>query len=224
MPDTHTGKTVSLEIAGERAELYAARAVYLPVRRTLLIADPHFGKDLFFRRKGFPVPAGTSESNLERLSALFAITRAERLIILGDFLHAREGISQELLFSLSQWRKSYASIEMLLIAGNHDRHAGDVSAETGIVALPLPFAEAPFVFAHEPGPSTEGYVFAGHVHPCVRLQAPDGDKARLACFWFGKACAVLPSFGTFTGSHEIRPAAEDRVFVIAGGDVHETGV
>gem|GEM_PF-2084044 len=47
---------------------------------------------------------------------------------------------------------------------------------------------------------------------------------RLACFWFGKACAVLPSFGTFTGSHEIRPAAEDRVFVIAGGDVHETGV
>lgn len=216
--------TAELEIRGEKVRLFAERAAYLPARGILLAADPHFGKDLFFRKKGFPVPAGGTEANLARMSALLERTRAKRLCILGDFLHAREGVSEELVLALREWREKYAGVEMALIAGNHDRHAGDLSKETGIGAHFEPLQEGPFLFAHEPAPKKDFYVFAGHLHPSVRLVSPVGDKARLPCFWFTPEYAVLPSFGDFTGSFQISPAPGDRVFAAAPEGVYEAGI
>jgi len=45
------------------------------------------------------------------------------------------------------------------------------------------------------------------------------DHLRLPCFWFGDAVGVLPAFGAFTGSAEVRPKRGDQVFVIAEEEV-----
>ena len=67
-----------------------------------------------------------------------------------------------------------------------------------------------------------GYALAGHVHPAVRLRG-EGESLRLPCFWFGARYGVLPAFGAFTGTAEVRPREGDQVFVIAEDEVLRVG-
>jgi hypothetical protein len=54
------------------------------------------------------------------------------------------------------------------------------------------------------------------------IHAPTGvGKTYAACF--GKTRALLPAFGSFTGSKVIRTAAGDRDFAIAGGEILRIG-
>src|SRR3954469_14633854 len=95
---------VTLEIEGEPVVLMPEHALWLPQRRTLLVADAHFGKAATFRAGGIFVPRGTTSTTLARLDAALAHTNATRLVILGDLLHAREGRSPETLRLVSEWR------------------------------------------------------------------------------------------------------------------------
>ena len=206
-------------IRGQELQLFAERAAYWGGAATLLVADPHFGKAATFRAAGIPVPRGTTADGLVRLDALLGRTNARRIVFLGDFLHAREGRAPATLDSLRIWRDSHRQVEMLVVRGNHDRHAGDAPAELGIASIDGPMVEPPFVFAHHPAVSDAGYVLAGHLHPSVDLTGPGRQHARLPCFWLGSAGAVLPAFGDFTGLSSVTPAVGDRVFVVAGSEV-----
>ena len=186
-------------VAGEELELCKERAVWWPRRKTLLVADPHFGKAASFRALGVFVPKGTTQDGLTRLNALIARLTPERIVFLGDFLHAKEGRTAETFDALRTWRASHASIEMLLVRGNHDRHAGDPPLEVGIVSINGPLADRPFAFAHNPQGVRDAYVLAGHMHPCAVLIGPGRQRERLPCFWFGREVGVLPAFGEFTG-------------------------
>ena len=211
--------TIEITVAGEMLTLFAERAAYWGRTRTLLVADPHFGKAAAFRAGTIPVPRGTTSEGLARLDRLLDLTEARRVIVLGDFLHAREGRAPETLRTLAGWRARHESTELVLVRGNHDRRAGDPSAELGIASVDAPMLEAPFIFTHHPVEDDGGYVMAGHVHPGVRLAGPGGLRARVPCFWFGQRCAVLPAFGDFTGLAQITPKPGDRVFAIADSEV-----
>jgi DNA ligase-associated metallophosphoesterase len=221
---TNADAAAVVVIAGETLTLHPERAVYWRRMRTLLVADPHWGKAAAFRAGAIPVPRGTTTVGLARLDALLDRTGATRLIVLGDFLHAREGRAPETLGALSAWRERHAHLERVIVRGNHDRRAGDPSKEVGFDSVDAPMFESPFVFAHHPVPSSRGYVVAGHLHPGVRLAGAGGLRARLPCFWFGARCAVLPAFGEFTGLAPISPESEDRVFAIAGPEVIEVTI
>lgn len=212
-------KAAMIEIRGERLTLLPQRAVYWEQARTLLVADAHFGKAAAFRAASIPVPAGTTGGSLARLDALVRHTGAERVVFLGDFLHARSGRAPEMLDAFQRWRESHAAVQFLLVRGNHDRHAGDPPARLGVRCTDAPVVEAPFVLAHHPEASPEGYVIAGHLHPGVSLVGPARQRERLPCFWFGRSCAVLPAFGEFTGLADVAPDAGDRVFVVADDQV-----
>lgn len=93
MPESDAAHIVS----GAQVLLLPERALYWPAARTLVIADPHFGKAAAFRARGVPVPEFTTLDNLARLDAVLSRTSAERLVVLGDFLHARQGRSKTLL-------------------------------------------------------------------------------------------------------------------------------
>jgi metallophosphoesterase superfamily enzyme len=105
------------------------------------------------------------------------------------------------------------------VRGNHDCHAGDPPPELRIECVDEPHLEAVFVLTHHPQDSRHGYVLAGHIHPAVRLVGRARQSASLPCFWFAKGCAVLPAFGSFTGTATVDVARDDRVFVIADGRV-----
>jgi DNA ligase-associated metallophosphoesterase len=202
-------------LAGETIELCAERAAYWPNRRTLFVADPHFGKAAAFRALGVRVPRGTTGGALSRLDALVARLAPSRIEFLGDFLHAREGRNAETFGALAEWRARYPDIEMRLVRGNHDRRAGDPPDAVGIECVDGPVAEPPFALAHHPTRVAGAYVLAGHVHPCVVLVGRARQRERLSCFWIGATTAVLPAFGEFTGCAEVTPNEGDTVWVVA---------
>jgi DNA ligase-associated metallophosphoesterase len=210
---------VVAEIAGERLMLLAERAAYWERTRTLLVADPHFGKAAAFRAAGVPVPRGTTTGSLARLDAALARTGAARIAFLGDFLHAPEGRDPETTRVVGEWRRRHASIDMILVRGNHDERAGDPGPEIDIRCVDGPVVERPFVFTHKPAVSGEGYVISGHVHPAARLTGPGRESVRLPCFWAQPRTMVLPAFGEFTGVADIDAAPGDRVWVVAEGVV-----
>jgi DNA ligase-associated metallophosphoesterase len=208
--------------AGEALWLLPERAVYWPAQRTLLLADPHFGKAAAFRAGGIPVPAGTTADNLARLDSALAATGATQLVCLGDLLHARAGRVARTVEAVAVWRARHEQLQWLLVRGNHDRHAGDPPPAWRITCLDEPVVDAPFVWRHEPREAEEGYVLAGHVHPAVRLGR--GALAEtLPCFVFGRRVGILPAFGDFTGQATLRPQPEDRLFVLAGDEVIAVG-
>jgi DNA ligase-associated metallophosphoesterase len=214
-----TSRDAAAIVAGEELQLLPERAVYWGRERTLFVADPHFGKAAAFRAGGVPVPRGTTTENIRRLDDALRRTNASRLVFLGDFLHAKEGRAPETLRVLNEWRATHAAVEVVLVRGNHDARAGDPPKELAIRCETAPVVEAPFVFAHHPVTSDEGYVLAGHIHPGVWLHGAGRQFERLPCFWFGARTAVLPAFGEFTGLASVDVVEGDRVWVVAGDEV-----
>lgn len=219
MIDERSERDAVTEIAGEQLILLPERAAYWGGAQTLLVADPHFGKAAAFRAAGVPVPRGTTTGSLARLDAAVTRTRATRIVFLGDFLHAREGREAETTRVVADWRRRHASVDMLLVRGNHDKRAGDPGPEIDIRCVDGPVAESPFVFTHKPAVSDDGYVICGHVHPAARLTGPGYESLRLPCFWAQSRTMILPAFGEFTGVADIEAHPGDRVWVIADGAV-----
>jgi len=203
---------VRIVLAGEDVLLLAQKALYWPRERMLLIADIHFGKAASFRALGIPVPRGTTTENLQALDALLAAHDVAHILFLGDFLHAKAAHASSTLQAMLAWRARHPDLRLTLVRGNHDKHAGDPSAQLGLTMVDEPYTVGPFAFCHHPDLAADGYVLAGHVHPVYRLRS-GRESMRLPCFLVGPRCAVLPSFGAFTGGHEIEPGPGDRLFL-----------
>lgn len=218
-PETPSSGGVRVVVAGETLALYPERAALWERTHTLLLADPHWGKAASFRSAGVPVPRGTTLHGLRRLDALVVRTRPARIVFLGDFLHAREGRAPETLHAFEEWRRANTAIEMVLVRGNHDRSAGDPPLSFDIRCVDAPLVDSPFVFMHHPAPAPSEYAVAGHLHPAAELTGVGRQRERLPCFWLRADCMVMPAFGDFTGAATVSPAANDRVFVIAGDRV-----
>ena len=110
-----------VEVGGATLVLLPERAVYVPDLHTLLVADVHVGKAASFRSLGVPVPHGTTAGTLDRLSAVLAASGAHRLVVLGDFVHARRSFTIETLQALQRWRMVHEALSITLVRGNHDR-------------------------------------------------------------------------------------------------------
>ena len=206
-----------VEWAGQEMVLSPERAVYWPKRKTIIIADPHFGKGAFFSGKGVPVPAGVMESDLRRLTDLLRDFKSKRLVVLGDFYHARGGVAGHTSDVLSAWRKENPRVEIILVRGNHDCHAGDPDEAWNIECLQPPFYDHGIFFYHEAPANPMGPTMAGHIHPAVSMRGSAGERLRVPCFWFSEQVATLPAYGNFTGTHVVRPTMGDAV-VLVGPD------
>jgi len=141
---------IAFEWAGEPVELFAARGALLSRHRTLLVADLHLGKARTFRRRGVPVPGGTTQETLGRLSALVRQAAPERLVCLGDLLHAREAQGSAALEEFARWRAAHAQLALTLVRGNHDAHAGDPPAALGMATEDEPFVLGAIALCHHP--------------------------------------------------------------------------
>lgn len=210
---------LELVVAGETLVLLPERAAFWPRHDALLVADPHFGKAATFRASGIPVPSGTTDEALKRLTSAVSRSNADRVIFLGDLLHAKQGRSQGMFDALAAWKSFHRDIDLILVRGNHDRHAGDPPGELRIECVDSPFRMDPFVLAHHPVASDDGYVLAGHVHPCVRLYGAGRQSVRLPCFAFGEQVGIFPAFGDFTGFANTDPDPSSKVYAIADGSV-----
>ena len=213
---------IDCDVAGEKLVLLPEKAAYWPARKALFVADFHLGKAASFRSAGIPLPSGTTRDNVERLERALERTGARRVIFLGDFLHSAAGRAPRTLERVGAWRAARPTVELTLVRGNHDERAGDPPESWGMRCVDAGESLGTFVLNHHPGAVRRGYALSGHIHPSVRL-AGEGDSVRLPCFWFGARYGVLPAFGAFTGTAEVRPKRGDQVYVIAESEVLKVG-
>jgi DNA ligase-associated metallophosphoesterase len=212
----------AITVQGETLWLHPERAVFWTARRTLIVADTHFGKSALFGRHGVAVPAGIDGDDRERLRRLVSHTGAARLVILGDFLHAPLEAASADAQDLVAWAAALGDCEICVIAGNHDRGAGGTGGTWPMRAMPWRWQEReliepPFRFTHDAERGLEDarlFSLSGHIHPVARLAGLRKRMPRVPIFWLRASGLVLPSFGAFTGGYLVHPAAEDQVFAV----------
>ena len=209
----------TLQLLDQTLDLLPQRAAYWRDANTLLVADVHLGKAAAFRARGIALPPGTTAHTLRRLSDALVQTGAGRLMVLGDWLHARAGVTPRLLRAVRRWRNTHAELEIVLVNGNHDRHSGPLPEAWRIRVVEEPHLEAPFAFRHFPAPTPDFYTLAGHIHPAVTLRGPGRARQHFHCAWVRPDCLVLPSFGEFTGKGFVEPGPGDGVYLYAENEV-----
>lgn len=222
-----------LDWGGHRLVLLPGKAVWLPERRWLLVADVHLGKAASFRHLGVPVPHGTTADTLARLTALVHGQGVEAVVVLGDLLHSAQAQAPATQAAFRAWREAHSGVALTLVRGNHDARAGDPDPRLGIAVVDEPWclpapagsagagAGAPgLALCHHPRAVAGHQVLAGHDHPCLWLGGRARERLRLPCFHFrGDGVGVLPAFGSFTGMHPVRRTEGDAAYAIAGAAV-----
>lgn len=214
---------VSLELAGERVELSAAGAAYLPQHSTLLVADLHFEKASSYAVRGQMLPPYDSAVTLARLAAEIERVRPRRVIALGDSFHDQRARGRMDVSVVEQVRAMTGQANWTWIAGNHDVSppddlGGDCVEEVELGAL---------VLRHEPLEGAGVAEVAGHLHPCARVRGDTGS-VRAKCFVADETRMILPSFGALTGGLNVCDAAfgglfaaQPRVCVVGRDRVYE---
>ncbi len=205
---------MEIQLLKDKIVLLPQKAIWLKQKKTVLMADLHFGKINHFRRAGIPVPARANNKNAENLIAVLQETKPERIIFLGDLFHSHYNEDWEVV---GQIRKHFSECSFELVLGNHD-----ILSEVQYTRYNMKFylnelREDDFLLTHEPLEEVpEGvYNLCGHIHPGVNLRGAGKQSITLPCFYFGKHQAILPAFGSFTGLARVVPKKDDRIYVIA---------
>lgn len=201
-----------LHRGGETLELLGEKAVWDPSRRVLLLADLHLGKAESFQAQGIALPSDGDATTLNALLALAHRLRPELVIVLGDLIHSRLGLTAELRAKLAALPQ-LLGCRMRLIGGNHERGSW-------LEGLPAEPAQAlgPWWLSHAPDPRPDRLNLCGHLHP-VAVVGSGKQRLRLPCFALdptGQRLA-LPSFGCLTGGQPC--GLGERIWLIADGSV-----
>jgi DNA ligase-associated metallophosphoesterase len=199
---------------GHELLLLAERAVWDPAQRLLLVADLHLGKAETFQAHGIPLPSDGDAATLNRLLALAHRWQPRQLLVLGDLLHGRLGLTSELRAKLAALPE-LLGCRLRLVAGNHERGSwiADLPQEPSQQAGPLWFSHGPEL------PPDPGLLnVCGHVHP-VAVVGQGADRLRLPCFAHDsrQPCLVLPAFGELTGGHRWEQC--EQIWLVADGAI-----
>ena len=201
-----------LQLCEQTIDLLPQRAIYWQEQKTLIVADVHLGKAQTFQRAGLAVPGTSLIDDLERLEKLITTTSAQRLLVLGDFVHHRSGLTDGVREKIIEWCNNLQA-ELVVIIGNHDRPNRKFLAEMPIVLQDSSWQFGPFEFAHEQI-ITDKFCFFGHLHPVVNLQS----HLRLPVFAFYNNYCVLPAFSYFTGGYNIDIRDTTNIFIPVEGE------
>lgn len=181
-----------IRVEGQRLYLMPQRAVFWEAERLLVVADLHLGKGALFRSRGIPIPQGATGDDLGRLSLLATRTSSERVVILGDLFHGRDGLTRSIMHHMDDWRRRHRSLEVTVVAGNHDRRCIDALRQLGLGPVDV-LDVGPFRFKHQSRPGSRRFSVSGHHHPGVRLRlgrAGGGDPTPV--LWWDPAGLSSP--------------------------------
>lgn len=197
-------------------ELLANRGVFCARTRTLVVADVHLGKAETFVRAGVPIPLGASSEDIDRLVETVDTTGATTLVVGGDLIHDRAGLSDAVVEAFAQVL-ARPDLTVVLVTGNHERSAGRLPAAwRTMVQMPsYRLGEGGPLVLHEPA-SDCGPVIAGHLHPMARVG--QGKHALvLPAFARRGEVLLLPAFTAWSSG--VRVTDRDERWVIVDGRV-----
>ena len=104
------------------------KALFWLEQKMLIIADAHFSKETHFRKNGVAIPAGILQNDLRRMETMIDTFDPDQILFLGDMFHSEEndGLNEFL-----NWRKTFSSLKITLVIGNHDIYWGGNFEQVG---------------------------------------------------------------------------------------------
>lgn len=192
--------------------LLGGRAIWEPEHRTLLVADLHLGKAETFQAHGIPLPSDGDGATLNGLLDLAHRWQPDQVVVLGDLIHSRLGLTGELRAKLDALPQ-LLGCPLRLIGGNHD-HGSWIG---GVPQEPSQ-ALGSWWLSHVPEQKAGFLNLCGHLHP-VAVVGRGADRLRLPCFSYcqRQQRLALPAFGRLTGGHPC--SQRDRIWLVADGAV-----
>lgn len=214
-------RSLKIQLAAQAVELLPERAVWWSARRTAIVADVHLGKDQVFRRSGVPIPAAVLDAELAALDAVVEATACERLLVLGDLVHAPPVEGEAWPGVVEVWRRRRSQLAVDLVLGNHDRGLTPWLRDWRIAARDDPYELDGLMFRHEMHDEDRPDAgMSGHLHPVAWLRS-GRERLRLPAFARRGEHLLLPAFGRFTGGFDGLDRRGWQLFAAAGGRVVE---
>tara|TARA_B100000123_G_scaffold270861_1_gene249493 strand:- start:164 stop:799 length:636 start_codon:yes stop_codon:yes gene_type:complete len=209
-------KQIKKKIKGQQFIFDYRKAIYWEDTSSLILSDVHVGKLNHFQKNGIPIPSDGSRDNLVNIKNLVNEYDPTQIYILGDLFHSsynKEWDDWLIYFSKSE-------IKFTLILGNHDQYDSKKILNSNITLMNQ-LNTGPFLFTHIPVKGFDEFNICGHVHPAVKLRGLGRQYMKLNCFYISDNQLILPAFGTFTGSHILKPNKTDHVICLTSDGLFE---
>ncbi len=201
--------TLDLKIKNQSFILHPSSVAFWKEKEMLLISDVHLGKVSHFRKYGAAVPQNAVKKNFELLTATMRFFKPKEVCFLGDLFHSSLNTEWQLF---KEWISTQHA-NFTLVEGNHDIISPLRYKKIGInVVTELKLNG--FLLTHHPEKRAHFFNFCGHIHPAVQLRGFGRQTLRLPCFFKNEQQMIFPAFGTFTGTHIIKPSKNNEVFAI----------
>lgn len=201
--------TQAIQILNQNFVLHPYGALFWKEKSALLISDVHLGKVSHFRKFGAAVPQNAIDRNFELMSETIAFFQPEQLIFLGDLFHSSLNTEWQLF---EKWMSTIAA-KVILVEGNHDIISPLKYEDLGITVI-SEMCYVEFLLTHHPEEREGFFNLSGHIHPAIRLRSKGKQSLRLPCFFKTPDQMVLPAFGTFTGTHVLKPKSNSEVYAL----------
>lgn len=149
--------------------------------KILAIADLHLGIEHELYKAGITI-APQVEKLQKEINKLIKLTKANRLVIIGDLKHKIPGISFRELKELPKLMFPLAEkIDVTLVKGNHDTELHGLIPDSVEIHSAKGFAIGPYGFFHgHAWPSKRllkcDYLFTAHIHPVVEFMDEFGFR------------------------------------------------
>jgi DNA ligase-associated metallophosphoesterase len=213
-----TPLSIQTESTLEPLTLLKEKAIWMPDKKRLFLADTHFGKAGHFRKAGIPIPEGIHTSDLQKLGRLLGLLGPREVYILGDLFHSEWNGEWD---SVKAFFLTYPDIHFHLVLGNHDILKPFHYSQTVLKVHSPGLVVDELILSHEPlALIPAGKLnLCGHLHSGVRLRGKGRQHLRLPCYFLRKDQLILPAFGRFTGSASLSAMAGDRIYAITPNEV-----
>ena len=207
---------LGIQLQLEEVKLLPEKALYWPARKTIIVSDLHWGKTAHFRKHGIAIPIGAQHGDEVRLSNLVQGYGVERLIVAGDLFHS---VTNKQVDGFAHWRQQHKELHLDLVLGNHDILPSEKYSEHNIALHPEFMDAGPFIISHDKLVDPDKFHIHGHLHPCFTANGRGRMSIRTQCFCIDDNRMVLPSFGSFTGCHNINAVDFRQIYLIANDEV-----
>ncbi|MFH1420916.1 MAG: metallophosphoesterase [Candidatus Aenigmatarchaeota archaeon] len=178
---------------------------------SLVIADLHLGISYELESRGILVPK-QKDIFLKRIKKLVGLTRAKRLIVLGDLKHAVPGTPYDEREELRDFYEQLKKLvkEIILIKGNHDSLIEEIIPELSVVE---DLVVGDFILTHgNRKVKAEGKTIIGsHIHPSVKLKDKIGSIYIQRC-WLRDSeskVIVVPAFNELVGGKNVNESVSE---------------
>lgn len=174
------------------------------VKDYLVIADVHIGITKEIKEAGVLLPSQV-EKLARKINMLKNITKAKKLIILGDFKHEIPRISWQERIEIPQLLSLLKFESIIITKGNHDGNIEKIVRDER-VKIKKSFVIGDFIFTHghRKIKTRKKTIVVGHNHPHLKFVDDIGSAYVQPCWTIGRAgghkIILVPAFNELCGA------------------------